>query len=139
MVTQDFWIIYDCGGGENDNMIWLCLIGIVSGIISGMGIGGGAILIPAITFLFDYGQRTAQNINLIYFIPTAIIALITHSKNKAIEKNAVKQIAGWGIIGAIAGAMIAVNLDNDILRILFGMFLLVMGISEFFKGGKKEE
>ena len=46
----------------------LFLIGLVSGIISGMGIGGGTILIPALSIFFDYEQHTAQNFNLIYFI-----------------------------------------------------------------------
>ena len=58
-------------------MIWIIVIGIVSGMISGMGIGGGTILIPALLFLQDMNQQQAQGINLIYFIPTAVIALIT--------------------------------------------------------------
>ena len=68
-------------------MIWVIVIGIVSGMISGMGIGGGTILIPALLFLQDMNQQQAQGINLIYFIPTAVIALITHIKNKNIETN----------------------------------------------------
>ncbi|MDR1913813.1 MAG: TSUP family transporter, partial [Clostridiales bacterium] len=63
------------------------IIGLLSGIISGMGIGGGTILIPALCILYDTQQQTAQNINLIYFIPTAIIALITHVKQGNIEKK----------------------------------------------------
>ena len=50
----------------------LILIGLISGIISGMGIGGGTILIPALTIILSMEQNTAQAINLIYFIPTAV-------------------------------------------------------------------
>ena len=48
------------------------LIGLVSGVISGMGIGGGTILIPALCFIMNLEQQQAQNINLLFFIPTAV-------------------------------------------------------------------
>ena len=63
-------------------MMWgVAAIGFFSGIISGMGIGGGTILIPALLFLTEVNQQQAQGVNLIYFIPTAVMALITHRKN----------------------------------------------------------
>ena len=57
------------------------LIGLLSGIISGMGIGGGTLLIPALTVFMKHSQIDAQMINLIYFIPTALFAVIFHLKN----------------------------------------------------------
>ena len=65
----------------------LAVIGFISGIISGMGIGGGAILIPALVMLTDLSQQSIQGINLIYFIPTAIAALISHIKDGNVEKR----------------------------------------------------
>ena len=62
-------------------MILLAVVGLLAGIISGMGIGGGTILIPALVMLTDISQQGLQGINLVFFIPTAIIALITHFKN----------------------------------------------------------
>ena len=56
--------IHACGGSEDVFMI-LAVIGFVSGIISGMGIGGGAILIPALVMLTDLSQQSIQGINLI--------------------------------------------------------------------------
>ena len=114
-------------------------IGVISGIISGMGIGGGAILIPAVTMLYDINQQQAQNVNLIYFIPTAVIALITHFKNGNIEKSVLKKLIIYGMLGAVAGSLIAVNISADLLRRLFGFFLAAMGIYEFFKKGSKKE
>ena len=61
------------------------VIGFLSGIISGMGIGGGAILIPALTLFYGIEQKLAQGINLVYFLPTAIIALVIHIKNKSAD------------------------------------------------------
>ncbi len=117
-------------------MIWLFLVGLISGIISGMGIGGGVILIPALTLIFGFEQKIAQNINLLYFIPTAIIAIFVHSKNKTIEKQGLFKIIIFGIIGAIFGSIIAINLNGGILRKIFGWFLLIMGISEILKKEK---
>lgn len=117
-------------------MIWLFLVGLISGVISGMGIGGGVILIPALTLIFGFEQKVAQNINLLYFIPTAIIAIFVHSKNKTIEKRGLFKIIIFGIIGAIFGSIIAINLNGEILRKIFGWFLLIMGISEILKKEK---
>lgn len=109
------------------------IIGLLSGVISGMGIGGGAILIPALCFFMDLGQQQAQSINLLFFIPTAIVAIIKHKKEGNIDFSMVKPVIIFGIIGAIAGAMVAVNMDGEILRKMFGGFLLIMGIWEIFK------
>ena len=65
----------------------LIITGFLSGIIGGMGIGGGTILIPIMTIFLGFDQKTAQAVNLIYFIPTAITALTIHIKNKQIEKH----------------------------------------------------
>jgi len=118
--------------------IIIIAVGFFSGIISGMGIGGGTVLIPALSILLNYEQHTAQNFNLIYFIPTAIIALFTHSKNGNIEKTILWKIILFGLIGAGAGAFIAVNMDADILKKCFGGFLFIMGISEIFKKQKNK-
>ena len=119
-------------------MFWLILIGVLSGVISGMGSGGGTILIPALSIFFDYEQQVAQNFNLIYFIPTAFIALITHSKSGNIEKKVLWKIIIFGLIGAGVGAIVAVNMQPDILRKCFGGFLFVMGVLEIFKKQKNK-
>lgn len=133
MASSDFWCFHDSGGGENDTMILVFLIAVAAGIISGMGIGGGTILIPALIFIEGLNQHQAQGVNLIYFIPTAMIALITHSKNKNIETKIVLPIVLTGLLGAAAGALIAVRLDASLLKKLFGGFLLIMGLTEIFK------
>lgn len=120
-------------------MIGLFLVGLISGIISGMGIGGGVILIPALTIFFDFEQKVAQNINLLYFIPTAIIAIFIHSKNKTIEKQGLFKIIIFGLIGAILGSIIAINLKGEVLGKIFGWFLLFMGLCEILKKEKGQK
>ncbi len=111
--------------------------GFFSGVISGMGIGGGAILIPVLIMTSDINQQAAQCINLVYFIPTAIAALVVHIKNKSVDFKAAWPIIVFGIIGALGGAWTAVFMPPGILRKIFGGFLFVIGINQFF--GKKEK
>ena len=121
-------------------MMWgVAAIGFFSGIISGMGIGGGTILIPALLFLTEVNQQQAQGVNLIYFIPTAVMALITHRKNGTLDLKTAKPLALLGLAGAAAGAFLAVSLESEILKKLFGGFLLLMGLSEIFKKKKGED
>ncbi|MGE5472996.1 MAG: sulfite exporter TauE/SafE family protein [Ignavibacteriales bacterium] len=112
------------------------IIGIAAGIISGMGIGGGTILIPALVIFLGIEQHNAQGVNLAFFIPTAVAALIIHIKNKNIHLKTASQIIIWGIIGAVLGAYIAVSIPSLILKKMFGFFMLFMGIYEIFKGAK---
>lgn len=115
----------------------IAAIGFFSGIISGMGIGGGTILIPALLFLTEVNQQQAQGVNLIYFIPTAVVALITHRKNGTLDLKTAKPLALLGLAGAAAGAFLAVSLESEILKKLFGAFLLLMGLSEILQEEKR--
>lgn len=112
------------------------LLGFASGIISGMGIGGGTLLIPALVFIVGTRQQIAQSINLIVFIPSAIAALCVHLRKKNIEKGLLLKLAVTGCIGAVLGSLLAVNLDSDILKRVFGAFLFVMGLYEITSKSK---
>ncbi len=112
------------------------IIGFLSGIISGMGIGGGAILIPALTLIQGVSQKTAQGINLAYFIPTAIIAIFVHIKNKNIDFKVAAILGLCGVPGAILGSIFAGTAGDEALRRMFGCFLLLVGIYEIYKGMK---
>lgn len=115
------------------------IIGLFSGVISGMGIGGGAILIPALILLTQMNQQTAQGINLLYFLPTAVAALLIHWKNKVVEWKTALVIGLSGVVGALLGSWIAVALHSELLRKMFGCFLLLTGIYEIYKGFKMKK
>ncbi len=112
------------------------IIGFFSGIISGMGIGGGAILIPALILLEHLTQQVAQGINLLYFLPTAAVSLIIHIKNKNVEIKTALIVGISGVLGAICGSLLAVRLSGGLLGKLFGIFLFGIGIYEVIKGIK---
>lgn len=108
------------------------LIGMFSGIFSGVGMGGGTILIFLLTTFAGLEQHIAQATNLIYFVPTAISAIIVNFKDKNIDTKLGIFISICGIIGAIIGAKISVNTDVEKLRKLFGIFLAIIAIHEIY-------
>ena len=108
------------------------LIGIVSGIISGTGMGGGTILIFLLTFVNQIDQHLAQATNLIFFIPTSIVAIIVNIKNKNINMDTAIIVSIFGVLGAIVGANFAINTDVKKLRVLFGVFLVIVALHEIY-------
>jgi uncharacterized membrane protein YfcA len=121
------------------SVIILILIGIAAGIISGMGIGGGAILIPALVIVLNPEQHTAQGVNLLFFIPTAVVALFIHIKNKRIDFKMAVPIIIFGLCGAFLGSWLAARISGSDLKRLFGVFLLAMSLYEMFRKGKNPE
>ena len=108
------------------------IIGIVSGIVSGTGMGGGTILIFLLTFMCGIEQHIAQATNLMFFIPTSIVAIIVNIKNKNIKFKIATIISIFGILGAIVGANISIHTDVNRLRKFFGIFLAVIAIHEIY-------
>lgn len=108
------------------------IIGLISGIVSGTGMGGGTILIFLLTFMCGLEQHIAQATNLIFFIPTSIVAIIVNIKNKNIDLKLATIISIFGILGAILGANISINTDVNKLRKYFGFFLIVIAIHEIY-------
>ena len=113
--------------------------GLICGVLSGFGIGGGSLLMVWLTAALSMEQRTAQGVNLLYFLPTAVCSLIFHVKNKQIVWKAVIPAAIAGCLTAIPGALLAGTLDTALLRKLFGGFLVLVGLSEVFLKGKKSK
>ena len=117
----------------NSGFLWLVLAGLVSGIFGGMGMGGGTLLIPILTILLGFAQRNAQAINLLVFIPMAIVSLIIHIKNKLVDFKVGIPVMISGTIFSVGGSIITNLIGNDIMRKIFGIFLLIVGIYQGFQ------
>lgn len=112
---------------------WIPLLaGTVTGILSGFGVGGGTLLLVYMTAFAGVEQRLAQGINLLYFLPAALLALPAHIKNGYIETRALLPAISAGLVCAALAAWIATGLEVTLLRKLFGGFLIVIGVSELF-------
>jgi uncharacterized membrane protein YfcA len=118
------------------------ILGFVSGIVSGTGMGGGTILILSLTLFCGLNQHSAQATNLVFFVPTSISAILKNWKQKLINWNVGIITAIAGIVGAIVGAKISINSPMEILRKGFGIFLGIITILEiysFFKQYKNNK
>lgn len=113
------------------------LAGLLSGVIGAMGLGGGAVLIIYLTLFADIKQLQAQGINLLFFIPIAIVAVIIYTVKKQIKWKTVIRISICGILGTAVGWFFADVLGGDILTKIFGFMLILLGIREIFSKKQK--
>lgn len=119
-------------------MLLVLVIGLATGILSGLAVGGGTLLVPALVILLGIGQHTAQGVSLAAFIPTAMVAVITHYRHGNVRFDIVLAAVTGSVIGAVFGSLLAGQIAADLLRKVFGVFLIIMGIYEFtLKDGVK--
>ncbi len=110
----------------------LFLAGVASGFIGGMGMGGGTLLIPMLTIFFKIPQAQAGGINLLSFVPMAIVAAVLHAKNGYINVKAVLPVAVSAVAFSVAGSLIVRLLQGDLQTKLFGGFLTLIAAWQLF-------
>ncbi|MBE6808081.1 MAG: sulfite exporter TauE/SafE family protein [Ruminococcaceae bacterium] len=113
------------------------LAGLFSGILGAMGLGGGAVLIIYLTLFTETEQLTAQGINLLFFIPTALLAVIIYAVKKKIKWRLTVKISLWGLLGTVLGMSLTSLLGGELTAKIFGGLLILMGLSEIFKRDAK--
>lgn len=106
--------------------------GIIAGIFTGTGMGGGTILILLLSVFANLQQHFSQGINLVFFILTTISAIIINIKGKFIDFTLGFKIIIYGIIGAIIGSKLAMSINSESLRKYFGVFLAIIAIHEIY-------
>lgn len=117
----------------NMGIILTIIISLLCGVVSAMGIGGGAVLLIYMTLVASVPQLTAQYINLLYFVPTAAVALIWHIRSGNVDMKAGITAAAFGICGVFLGAYIAMAIDEVMLKRFFGILLLYIGVTQLIK------
>lgn len=108
----------------------LILTGIISGFVSGLGMGGGTILIIILTNFLGFDQHIAQASNILFFIPTSIVAIWVHIKNKNIDKKLAIKMMPFAAIGSVLGATLSSKISSENLKMYFGIFLLLISMYE---------
>ena len=86
--------------------ILFLISGLLGGVLGGMGMGGGTLLIPILTIFLGIEQRLAQGINLIVFVPMALVALIIHCKNELVDFKIGIPIIISGLVASICGSLL---------------------------------
>lgn len=106
------------------------VISIVSALLAGMGIGGGALFVILSTTFLEYEQKEAQALNLVMFIAVGITATISNIKDKKVDFKISKKILPCLILGSFIGTYLFNKLNNENLKKYFSIFLVVVGIYE---------
>ena len=112
--------------------VFAALVGLLTGILSGFGIGGGSLLLLYLTLFGGMNQYQAGGVNLLYFIACAPAALVSHIKNHLVDGQAARWCAAAGVATSVAAAVLAAQIETDLLRRGFGVVLLYIGGKELF-------
>jgi uncharacterized membrane protein YfcA len=114
------------------DMAWNIVAAFFSGMAASLGLGGGGILLLYLVLALNMEQLQAQGINLIFFLPCAVIAIIFYTKKRLIDWKAALPILAGGLLGVGLGVWIAGVVTAEWLARIFGGFLLLLGLREFF-------
>lgn len=101
-------------------------------VFGAMGLGGGFVLLVYLTAFAGMGQFEAQGINLVFFIPIAVTALVIHSKNRLVLWKDSLVCICFGAVGVLLGFFIASWIGSDIVSWLFAAVVFFTGIKELF-------
>lgn len=111
--------------------------GAVLGFLSGLGIGGGSLLILWLTLVLQMPHALAGTVNLMFFVPSALIACLFRLKQGKLDLKRVLPALAAGCAGAVLCTLLGNRIDESILRKPFGILLLVTGIRELFYRPRK--
>ncbi len=110
------------------DFLWYGLIAVLSGVFAGMGMGGGTFLIPLLTLLMKTEASHAQCINLLVFVPMAVVTIIIYAKQKLIDFKYSWLVSVLACLVSALGALISVNISGKIIKIIFGSFISLIGV-----------
>ncbi|MFP2996505.1 sulfite exporter TauE/SafE family protein [Spongiivirga sp. MCCC 1A20706] len=115
-------------------VVWLIVIGILAGVLSGVvGIGGGIVMVPLLAILLGFTQHEAQGTSLAAMLPpVTILAVLNYYKAGHVNWKYALLISATFIIGGYFGSKIAVDIDQKLLRKVFGGVMLVVAVKMIF-------
>ena len=111
--------------------IYFILAGLLGGILAGMGMGGGTLTLPILVLVMNVAQLTAQFANLIAFLTSGTSALFVHVKNGLVRKENLIYMFVPSIIACVGCSFFATEANGDLLKKLFGGFLVLVAIVSF--------
>ncbi len=117
-------------------LVGLILLGAVAGYFSGLvGIGGGVIIVPALVLLFGFNQHTAQGTTLALLVPPiGILAAMSYYQKGYVDMKSALFICIGFTIGGYLGGKLAVSISEGMLKKIFALLLVVLGVRMFFSG-----
>ena len=105
------------------------LLGLIAGVFSGLlGVGGGLIMVPGMVIALRVRQHVAHATSLAAIVPTAVAGVLAFGKASAVDWKVGAVLAVGSLPGARGGAMLMSRIPADRLRVVFGVFVMVIGV-----------
>lgn len=120
---------------EVQKIVLLACIGIGAGLLSGfMGVGGGIVIVPALVYILGMSQHAAQGTSIaaIMLLPVGILSVINYHKAGNVNFMYSACIALFFLVGSYAGSRWAQGIDEVMLKRVFAVILISIGIKMFF-------
>lgn len=114
-------------------------VGTALGFLSGLGVGGGSLLVLWLTLVLDMDPETARGVNLLFFLPSACIACLLRWKQGTLHFRPLLPAILAGCAAAACFSFLSAELPMEILRKLFGGLLLVTGTRELLFLPRKKD
>ena len=119
-----------------DSLPAALIVGTVLGFLTGLGVGGGSLLILWLTLVLEMPQADARGINLLFFLPSAVIACWFRRKQGALNIKKILPAAAAGCAAAAIFSAVGARMDTMLLKKLFGILLIATGLRELFYRSK---
>lgn len=114
-------------------VIWITLpVAVILGFLAGLGVGGGSLLMLWLTMVAGIEYEQARIINLLFFLPSALIATLFHRKQGSVKLKKIQPAVIAGCIAAALFSFFGNRIDTTLLKKCFGGLLLVTGLRELF-------
>lgn len=108
------------------------LAGAFLSFLAGLGVGGGSLLMLWLTLILGLDHSIARSINLLFFIPTAVVASFFRWKQGSLDIKQILPAILFGCISAAVFAFLSKHIDIELIKKLFGILLLITGVRELF-------
>ena len=115
---------------ESSTLLFV-VIGLAAGILSGVfGIGGGVVIVPALIYLAGFNQHRATGTSLAVLLPPiGFAAMWEYYRHQNVDVRAAMIMAAAVFVGGWLGAVVAHRVSGPYLRLAFGVFVVVLGVS----------
>jgi uncharacterized membrane protein YfcA len=118
----------------------LAAFGVVVGVASGLlGVGGGTLIVPFLTFAVGLSQHSAEATSLLVILPTAIVGSLVLRRRGVGDLGLALRFGVFGAIGSVLGALLALALPASTLRVVFAVFVGLVGLRLAWDGVRRPE
>lgn len=112
-------------------------MGVIVGVTSALfGVGGGILMVPFMVLFLEMTQHVSEGTSLLVIVPTAIVGTISHSRRGYVDRRAAGELAAGGVVGALIGALVSLELPGDTLQRMFAVVAAIVGFRLIYDGVK---